>query len=795
MFYYDSLIFEVNLNDLSQMIDTLYVLRFAQWVKFTILKVFFLMFFSWYTIALPEKLFNDSYSTVIESSEGELLSAHIAADGQWRFPENSEVPYKMEKCIIEFEDKNFYYHFGVSFKGIVRALKQNFSNKRVVSGGSTITMQVIRMMRKNPPRTYREKIVEMILATRLEFGYSKKEILAFYTSHAPFGNNVVGLDAASWRYFGRKSSQLSWAESATLAVLPNAPGLIYPGKNHSSLLAKRNRLLKRLFEAGQMNQLEYALAISEPIPDAPLRLPQLAPHLMQEYLLKHPEGVKIRSTLQWKEQKMVMQVLNQHAQVLRDNRIMNGAVLVSEIETGKVIAYVGNTELEDAEYSGAVNCIKAARSSGSVLKPILYAKSIQEGLITPTLLLSDLPSKFGSYSPTNFTGQFEGVVPANRALSRSLNIPMVHLLQNYGLHKFHHDLKTNGFSTVNRSANHYGLSLILGGAEITMWDLNQTYLALAQQLQNIKTTELSVDSEAENYGLQSILFSKSAIYETFEALLEVNRPDEDNNWKAFEASERIAWKTGTSFGFRDGWAVGVSGKYVVTVWVGNADGEGRPGLTGVKAAAPIMFDIFRHLPKGKWFKKPESEYQKMKICSKSGHKAGNFCTETSLDFLPKSCANVPVCPYHQMVHLNSSGDARVTSECAEPDQMIHKKWFVLPPMVEQFYRFNHPEYIVLPNLAPDCLTSVQDNAIGLIYPKPNAKIVLAKELNGNRGSTLFEATHRNPTLKVYWHIDKEFIGTTTGVHQLTVQPEIGKHTLTLVDENGISLSEKFVVLK
>ncbi len=748
----------------------------------------------WYVFALPAVLFKDPVSTVIESQEGDLLGAHIADDGQWRFPENDTIPEKLKTCLVAFEDKNFYSHIGISAAGIARAIKQNLSSGRVVSGGSTITQQVVRMMRKNPARKYSEKIIEMILATRLEVSHSKEEILALYASHAPFGNNVVGMDAAAWRYFGRSAKKLSWAESATLAVLPNAPGLIYPGKNHSALLAKRNRLLKILFKEKKINQLEYALALEEPIPPKPLPLPNIAPHLLQKLLLEKKSGQLFASTIESKTQRMADRILNQHAAILQDNRIMNGAVMITEIESGKVVAYVGNTKVNEEEFGGDVDCIRATRSSGSILKPLLYGRSIQDGLLTPEMLLSDLPSKFGSFSPENFSGQFEGAVPARKALSRSLNIPMVHLLREYGMSKFHQDLKRLGFRTLNRPASHYGLSLILGGAEVRMWEVNQVYTAMAQKLKYDRIKKLHVSNKESGPSKLNFPMNKAAIYSTFEALIEVNRPDEDNNWRAFESSEKIAWKTGTSFGFRDAWAVGVSGKYCVTVWVGNADGEGRPGLTGVRTAAPILFDIFRQLPNGKWYSDPLEEKQTMNICKESGHRASKNCPNITRSLLPKSCLHSPSCAYHKIVHLDQEEKFRVTTDCMNSYEMKHKAWFVLPPLMEKFYKINHPEYTVLPPYMSSCISN-RENPIGLLYPKHNSRIVIPKELTGERGNSVFEASHRNDDAILFWHLDDMYLGSTTGVHQMIVQPDAGKHTLTLVDEYGITVQESFEVIR
>lgn len=755
------------------------------------------VFLLWYINCLPEQLFNDSTSTVLLDRNGKLLGAKIADDGQWRFPESQAVPGKFAVCLVEYEDQHFYSHPGISAKGIGRAVVQNFRRKKIVSGGSTITMQLARIMRKNPARTYAEKILEMILATRIEIGYSKKEILGLYASNAPFGSNVVGLETAAWRFFGRSASQLSWAESATLAVLPNAPGLIYPGRNHDQLLHKRNRLLRRLFDKKIIDETALELALSEPLPEKPLPLPQLAPHLLEKFIREGQKGKLIRCTLDQNLQEKVMLQLQLHHEMLRDNQIMNGAVMITSVNTGEILAYAGNTQTDDPENSRYVNCIEAPRSTGSILKPFLYAKSLEDAIISPDMLLTDIPSQFGSFTPKNFTGQYDGVLPASKALSRSLNIPMVHLLNQYGLTKFHRDLKNYGLSTLNKPARHYGLSLILGGAEAKLCDLSNAYTQMAQELKfgtRKPTTLISGTAETGKAPLKN-LTDRGCAYSTFEAMVEVNRPDEDNNWRTFSSAQKIAWKTGTSFGFRDAWAIGITPDYVVAVWVGNADGEGRPGLTGIGAAAPLMFDVFRQLPvSSKWFKMPQQSMAAVRICHESGHRATELCEKTDLKWIPKKSLESKACPYHQIVHLSKDGNLRVDSDCEDVYNMKHEKWFVLPSIIEKYYKFNHPNYKSLPEFKPECLTKVSDKAMGLIYPKNNSQIYVPVEISGEKGRTIFEATHRNTSTRIYWHLDDNFIGETKEIHQLSLNPPVGKHRLMLVDENGISLEIGFEVI-
>ncbi|MGZ3884185.1 MAG: penicillin-binding protein 1C [Bacteroidia bacterium] len=762
----------------------------------------------WYANCLPEHLFTDSTSTVLLDKNGHLLGAKIAADGQWRFNPAKSVPQKFEKCLIQFEDRYFYDHMGVSARGIGRALVQNIKHKKVVSGGSTLTMQLARIIRKNPPRTMTEKLAELFIATRIELRYSKHDILNYYTSYAPFGNNVVGLEAASWRYFGRSPDALSWAESATLAVLPNAPGLIYPGKNHKRLLDKRNRLLKRLYDIKQIDGTTYRLALSEPLPDKPLSLPQLAPHLLTRLVKEGFKGKTIGSTIDLNIQTQALQLLQSHIDILKDNRIFNGAVMITSVKTGQVLAYVGNSNLTDSEQGCDVDCIVAPRSTGSILKPFLYAKSMEDGLITPGMIIPDVPTRFGSFSPKNFSLQYDGAVPANKALARSLNIPMVRLLNDYGLEKFHRELKQYGLTTLHRPAQHYGLSLILGGAEAKLWDLAKAYTQMAQELRFGNAKELCLQNETkmskmlkpvphDKWGRHNkhVQTDRACIYKTFDAMVDVNRPDEDGNWRVFSSSQKIAWKTGTSFGFRDAWAIGITPDYVVAVWIGNADGEGRPGLTGIKAAAPLLFDIFAQLPKSpQWFGAPYDDMMKVAVCHESGYRASDICEKADTVWMPRTCLASAACVYHQTVHLSKNGKQRVDSECESVYNMKHVSWFVLPPLVEKYYKFNHPGYKPLPDFKPECLAKITDRAFAIVYPKPDSKIYVPVEIDGSTGRTVFEVAHRNINTKLYWHLDEVYIGETKEIHQLALNPPVGKHSLMLVDENGISSTVKFEVM-
>ncbi|OBX25272.1 penicillin-binding protein 1C [Gelidibacter algens] len=769
------------------------ILTYIKHHKFKAAVIFIVLLL--YYLCLPKQLFKDPTATVITSANNELLGAMIAKDGQWRFPQNDTVPEKFKICILQFEDAHFYQHPGFNPVSIFKALKENLSSDGVKRGGSTITQQVIRLSRKGQSRTYFEKIKELILATRLEFRASKEKILSYYASNAPFGGNVVGLDAASWRYFNRDATQLSWAESATLAVLPNAPSLIYPGKNQERLLEKRNRLLEKLMQEEIIDTLTYQLSIAELLPQKPYELPQIAPHLLQKVATTH-FGKRVQTSIRKPIQEQVNRIVYNHYNNLKQNEIYNAAVLVLDVKTRKVLAYVGNTPTDKA-HEKDVDVIDKPRSTGSILKPFLYAAMLDAGDILPNTLVADVPTQFGSYNPENFNKQYDGAVPASRALSRSLNVPSVRMLQEFGLDRFHHYLKALQLKDLTYNANHYGLTLILGGAESNLWDLCKSYAALSSTLNHFNetsseyyTNEFSeptfLASETIDFGKKTsekTLFDAASIYLTYESLKEVNRPEGNENWEFYDSSKQIAWKTGTSFGFRDAWAIGTTKDYVVGVWVGNADGEGRPGLVGVQTAAPILFDVFDILPNSDWFTKPFDEMQEVDICVQSGYRAGPNCDHRVQKFIQRSGLKTEPCPFHILVHLDRNEQFQVNSSCEDLNAMIHKSWFVLPPLMEYYYKAQNPFYKALPPFREDCLGE-NATVMEFIYPKENNTIFLPKDFDGQTNDLILKVAHSKPATLVFWYLDERYLGSTKDIHEFAMQPKQGKHVITIVDEFG-----------
>ncbi len=785
---------------------TAFLQRILNWIRNNKKKsaVVFIVLLVYY-FSLPRILFQEPYSTVIESKEGELLGAKIARDGQWRFPAQDSVPYKFKKCIVYFEDEHFYYHPGFNPVAMFNAMKQNSRAGKVVRGGSTLTQQVIRLSRKGKKRTYFEKIIEIILATRLEFRHSKETILELYAAHAPFGSNVVGLEMASWRYFGVQSHQLSWAESATLAVLPNAPSLIYPGKNQEKLLRKRNTLLLKLKNEGIIDRQTYQLAIQEPLPQKPYDLPQIAPHLLQR-VAKNQEGTRLKTTVDITLQNRVNQIAKYYYNQYKQNEVNNLAILVIDIQNRNIISYVGNSP-SDENHQKDVDIIGAPRSTGSILKPLLYSAMLDDGELLPNTLVADIPTQISGYTPQNFNLTFDGAVPAHRALSRSLNIPAVLMLQDYGVNKFYEELQKFKLRDISKPPDHYGLSLILGGAESNLWDLCRTYAGLSSTVEyfnksngNYRSKEFSElnydNSFIQDFGSESkqkTILGAGAIWQTYNAMEEVNRPEGDEAWKFYDSSLKIAWKTGTSFGNRDAWAIGTNSRYVVGVWVGNASGEGRPTLTGVTSAAPILFDVFNLLPRKKWFDAPLKDLEEVEVCKLSGHLAQEDCPKIK-QYVPLKGKTTSICPYHKTVHLDKSEKYRVNSSCENVENIVTKKWFVLPPVMEWYYKSQHIEYLPLPPFRSDC-QGTQTATMDFIYPKTNSKIYLTKDFNSETQPVILKVAHSQRETEVFWYVDNVYKGSTKTFHEMPIKPTEGFHYVTVVDESGYEIRKKIEIVR
>lgn len=777
--------------------------------------------------ALPSPLFNHPHSTLLFAASGELLEARVAADGQWRFPNMSvaeRLPPRYERALLSYEDKRFYQHLGVDPLAVLRAAWRNLSQRRVVSGASTITMQIIRLALQSPTRSLKTKLYESWLALGLERRFTKVELLSLYRAHAPFGGNVVGLDAASWRYFGRPASDLTWAEGATLAVLPNQPGLVHLKRNRARLQEKRDALLKALHREGAFSDLDLSLSLAEPLPTLSAQLPQLAPQLLDSSVAQlrsaarapHEEEARallqsgrLQTSLDARLQRQLSETLTRYGDTLNQHGITNAAALVLNNHTLEPVVYLGNLPSFAASSAAHLDIIPRPRSTGSTLKPILYAAALDAGLIAPSSLLPDLPTRYKGFRPLNADRRYRGAVQASHALTRSLNVPFVRLALSYGVSRLLRTLQALGLTSLTRPAHEYGATLIIGGAEASLWELTELYATLAHKL---SYPEPARSSEALARGgsswgaqrrratlrarLDTLPLSLGAIWLTLEALTEVARPIEFAQWRQLRDAQRVAWKTGTSQGFRDAWAIGVTPQYTVGVWVGNASGEGRPQLTGARSAAPLLFELLSQLDGGGWFSPPIGALKEVELCRDSGYLPAQGC-ELARASLPTKAPPLPQDSYHQRLHLDREGLHRVTSACYPVAELRHESRLILPPEQALYYQRLHAGYQGLPPIHPDCAArtgGAASEGLSFMYPKEGARLYLPRDLNGVRSEVIFKVALSPAERSLYWHLDERFVGQTRRHHELALSPPPGPHTLTVVSEDGSKLVRRFEIL-
>ncbi|AIB40066.1 peptidoglycan glycosyltransferase PbpC [Pseudomonas sp. FP1911] len=530
----------------------------------------------------PLPLPQDGLARVVLAEDGTPLWRFADADGVWRYPvHTSEVsPYYLD-ALLTYEDRWFYQHPGVNPLALVRATWQNLSGARVVSGGSTLSMQVARLLDPHS-RTLHGKLRQLWRTAQLEWHLSKDEILNLYLNRAPFGGTLQGVAAASWAYLGKSPSQLTHAEAALLAVLPQAPSRLRPDRHPQRAQEARDKVLRRLAEFQVWPQSAVDEALEEPLLLAPRLEPSLAPLLARR--LNRPDSPPlIRTTLDATLQRRLEDLLLGWRARLPEHT--SAAILVVEEESMAVRAYLGSVDINDTKRFGHVDMISALRSPGSTLKPFLYGMALDDGLIHSESLLQDVPRRYGDYRPGNFSMGFTGAVPASTALSSSLNLPAVQLLEAYGPKRFAAQMRIGGMPLALPALAEPNLALILGGAGSRLEDLVSGYSALARDGKSA-TLRLQPDDALR----ERPLLSPGAAWIVRRILSGQARPDRDPRAELVQRPV-LAWKTGTSYGFRDAWAIGVGPRYLIGVWIGRPDGTPVPGQFGLASAAPLMLQV------------------------------------------------------------------------------------------------------------------------------------------------------------------------------------------------------------
>ncbi len=705
----------------------------------------------------------------VQDRRGALLYAFTGRDGQWCFLRSlDQISPRLINATLAAEDRRFYSHPGVDPMAALRALWQNTTRGHVASGASTVTMQLVKRTEANR-RSLRGKLGQMLDALRLERGTDKRQILETYLNSAPYSGNLVGVEAASRRWFGKPASELVLSEAALLAGLPKSPTALNPLRHPERALARRNLVLSQMREAGFIDAAEQEQAAAAPLGVAWHALPHQAPHLAMRLRAKAVDNGAVRTTLDADLQGRVQALAAHHLQRF-NGEITNVAVMVLDVGEGTVLARVGSADFFSKAIAGQVDLCRSRRSPGSTLKPFTYALALELQKAYPTEQLLDGTLDYGGYNPANFDGSHNGLVSATEALRLSLNVPAVMMLDRVGVEPLCSFLRKAGFNTLNRPAADYGLGLTIGDCEVTLESLVGAYLMLARLGEFQPLRRLEADSPPAPVRLLS-RGTALALYQ----MLDQPFPTElDRNLVTTGGfTPRVCWKTGTSGGLHDAWAVAFNRHYLVGVWMGNSNGRSSLHLVGAKSALPLAAQVFRSLPKKSESAWPElgNDLVNVKVCSISGLPASPSCTATESAWFPANQYLHRRCAVHQpgpegKVMQSWPADARHWDLAAVPRRGDSQNGGEGEP-------------------------GSANRALAITSPADNSEFVLTGESNGDKIQlcSSVDSTGSN----TQWYLDDRFVGPSNSTQPLYLSLTAGVHRVTCMDPHGNTAEAKFTV--
>lgn len=749
-----------------------------KWLKRTGIAVI-LLFLSFFLLnwmfPVPDQV---EYSTIVTDDKGDVVHAYLTSDEKWRMKATlEEISPLLRKTIIEKEDRYFYRHPGVNPLAIGRAAMRNLFRMKRTSGASTITMQVARALEPKP-RTYFNKLREMFRALQLEWKYSKEEILQLYLNMVPYGGNIEGVKSASILYFNKNPDHLSLAEITALSIIPNRPSSLVMGKNNDLIVQERNRWLKKFASDEVFTKKEIEDALQEPLTATRGTVPRQIPHLA--YKLKRQYGGPIIHTnIELNTQQKVEKLTADYVRSLQLKNIHNAAVVIINNSTHKIISYVGSGNFYDSTDGGQVNGAAAVRQPGSTLKPLLYGLCIDEGLMTPKAIITDVAISYNGYAPENYDRQFNGFVTMEYALEHSLNIPAVKGLQMLGKDKLVQKLANCNFQQIRKDQQKLGLSMILGGCGATLEELTGLYTVFANNGKYIRPAILH--DTASNSSVT--ILSTAATYMINETLSKVNRPDFPINWQSTERMPKIAWKTGTSYGRRDAWSIGYNKNYTVGVWVGNFSAVGVPDLSGATIATPLLFKIFNSIDYDsdqEWFSQP-ADCDIRQVCSETGLEPNEHCTSMSTDYFIPLVSAVKKCDNMQEIMISADEKISYCKICA-PQNGFKKRWYkMLSPDMQHYYTEHHVSYVSIPPHNPDCEKLFKEGAPIIISPKNGSEYLISKK---NPEPLQLSCNVSNDVSKVYWYINNQYFKTASAGSKLFFVPDQGPVKISCTDDKG-----------
>jgi penicillin-binding protein 1C len=768
----------------------LFVLAAVAKILFTAPFLWF-FFLSW-VFPFPWENLQRPPAVIVTDRTGEPLRFFLPADERWRFPVKlSELPAELPRALVASEDRRFYHHLGIDPMAIVRAAWSNARAGEVVSGASTIPMQIARMADPGA-RTLTSKIRESFRALQLEQRYSKDELLEIYLNLTPYGGNLEGIGTAAWFYFGKEPDQLSLGEIALLTALPRSPVRYDPVLHPEASRTARDRILRQLAKRGAFPRGEIENAMRQPVPRTRRKVPMAAPHFSEQVAALFPSETRIRTTLDRRLQSVAEEQVVNRIRELRNQGIGNAAVVVIENGTRSVRALVGSAGFQETYFKGQVNGAIARRSPGSTLKPFLYAMALDQGRIIPDSYLLDIPTDFSGYVAENYDDRYRGRVTVREALIQSLNACAVRLLSEVGLTDFHRMLKDGGLATLDRPAHRYGLPLVLGAGEVTLLDLTNLYATLADQGE-YEAYRL-IEADREETSSPTRLVSGEAAALITQILTDVRRPDLPESWDLAVGVPSVAWKTGTSYGHRDAWAVGFSRSYTIGVWVGNFDGRPRKGISGSQHAGPLLFDLFRSIePSGSprpddWTRRVR-DLDQIELCAESHELPGPFCTLRIRSTYIPGKTHLRECTYHRRVLVDSKTGELLSGDCMRDRPHEIRKLTVFPAELVAWWRAQGSPIPEPPRMSSACRGVPAGEAPRIVSPAAATPYRIRRDTPAEYQRIPLIAQAGAEASRLYWYQDGLLVATTGAGgpgenHFLPSEP--GEHRLVVTDDLGRS---------
>lgn len=794
---------------------------------------------------LPRDFFIQG-SRVVAFRDGTTAHVFLSPDDKWRIPVTlDDVDPHYAQALLAVEDQRFFEHGGVDAVAVVRALVSNVLAGRVVSGASTITMQLVRV-REPRPRTFSSKVVEAFRALQLEARYDKRRILEAYLQYIPFGRNLEGVEAASLAYFGHRANALSKSEIAILLAVPQSPSARVPSpSNVDRLTSARQSIARRLVEAGVFtdervvraddadananatnanteaagsgdgrgngdangNGSDHAnghghangggehrrglldMIAATPVPRRLRPMPRRAQHaaIWLSDRFGH-EDARIVTNLDSSAQVMAEGTFTRARADFRQRGIHNGAAVVVDHRKGEVVALVGNFEFWDAVHGGQIAGFDNPRSPGSALKPFIYAMGIDRGLLLPEHAITDTPRSYGSYAPRNYDDTFRGLVDAESALSMSLNVPFVELLSRLGVESFVGSLRLWGVESLVEDPGFYGLSAAIGGVELTPIEMAGLYAALAERGVYRPLSFVPTPNDQDRRPEMTAM-SPGAAYLTRRALRLKDRPDFPARGRFRRMPVNVHWKTGTSYGHHDAWAVGSNAQYTAVVWLGNFDNTPSSHLAGAEAAGPILFDILEALqgPDDRVVKDDPvpGDLTAIEVCALSGRLPTAACPHRTRAWALRRSVPTETCAFHVEVDVDIATGLGLTPACRADRPYRTERFVVYPPNLRRYLRAERLRLPSPPAMAPGCAlaSSARDGRPPVIIEPAAGRIsMLIPGMAADRQEIPLVA--ETESANVSWFLDGEYLGTVGRDERLWWRPRPGKHQVVAVDDVG-----------